>query len=191
MWGRMLASDMRTARLAASVVVTFSVLGSSCTPGEQATRNPPKPEPIEPPGPIVNPPPPQDSAADSGEPDTAVRTTGLQPIPDEGGATDGGQDPPPDAEPVFADPRIVVQDNGDGSCTKYYKYACPDGVDCKTRAPETMPCTDDIWPKAKVVANVTKRENGSCFEHAVMHCPEGATCNPPPPHRVSCASAGK
>jgi hypothetical protein len=165
---------MRSLPLAASVVMTFSIAGSGCTPEDGPTQNPPPPEVEEPP-PLE--PEPKPTAADSGAPEPEP-----EPQPD----------PVPKPSPQAADePRIVVQDNGDGSCTKYFRVDCPKGARCNPPPPQTVPCTDDIWPEAQIVANVTKREDGSCWEHANVHCPEGATCNPPPPQRVSCKSAKK
>lgn len=186
---------MLKAPLAASVVMTFSVAlsttASACTGGEQATRTPPKPEPLAPPEGPMNPPPPELETAESGEVDKPVITTGPGPVPDDGGTSEGPKDSEPDPKPASATTRIIVRDNGDGTCTKYFRVDCPEGKTCEPPPPEVLPCTDDLWPKARNPEHVFKRESGDCFESKPMHCPEGASCNPPPPHRVSCASAGK
>jgi hypothetical protein len=170
---------MRKTPLAASVVVTFSVLGTACDQDPGPTQNPPPPV-LEPPADTAEP------AASSGEaPDTPPKDT-AEP-----------QDPRPEPEPepkpepvVDAGPRVQVSDNGDGTCTKYFSVDCDPGDSCNPPPPQRVPCTDDLFPKARIAKNVRKRDNGQCWEHAESNCPEGATCNPPPPQRVSCASAG-
>lgn len=174
----LLTCRMRSLPLAASVVMTFSIVGSACTPEDGPTQNPPPPEVEEPPPLPPEPEPePNSTAADSGAPEP-------EPKPD----LDPNPKPAPRADEGL---RFRVQDNGDGSCTKYFGVNCPQGVVCNPPPPQTLPCSDDMWPEAQVLANVTKREDGSCWEHADVSCPKGATCNPPPPQRVSCKSAKK
>ncbi|MEM6993857.1 MAG: hypothetical protein AAF721_25305 [Myxococcota bacterium] len=169
--------------LAASVVVTVSLVQPACTDAkETTTRNPPFT--------------PEGADAKGREPDPKPGSEGKAPVAetpegksdDGAAASSGGTEPAAettggDGSVVAVVPKPTIERRPDGTCVEIVEEHCDPGDRCNPPPPREVPCP---LPKAKNPDRVRMRDNGECYESFSTNCPPGARCNPPPPRQVEC-----